>query len=127
MPSILVFAGEKHYPKGGAHDLWATYTQRPSEQDLIQVFLTAAEQENWLNDDYWMNTVTLGPDGVPTSEHWLVYIRDTNEALDFEEARYASETISWQRFKVLFVPVVEREEGGVTWIGPRDFPNVTFY
>jgi hypothetical protein len=131
MATVLIFAGERHYPKGGAKDLRAVRPSAtvPSDLEMMQLFKVVESKEDWAGvaDDYWMNALVVADDGSTQTHLWRVFLRKQDDALSFEEAPYATVQESLRDLKVLLVPLTVRVIEGVEWTGPRDYPDVTFF
>jgi hypothetical protein len=128
MATVLVFAGQKHYPAGGAADLRAVLPTAsiPTDGEVAHLFKEAAVAEDWLDDDYWMNALVVAEDGRTRTHRWRAYIRKDNSSFDMEEAAYATVQAAIGERQFILVPITERVSKFGTLFGPRDKPEITF-
>lgn len=108
MTTILVFAGERFYPGGGALDLKCTLTNRelPSIAELGRLFQEIAAEEEWIDNDYWMNILVVAANGKSQTYHWKAYIRTLQDNTDEWQTTPETYYETTARLKFHLVPVV---------------------
>jgi hypothetical protein len=94
--NYLLFAGARHYPAGGAHDLIGVFAEL-TDASVFQAVIERVRPNRYDFDErIWVNAVSIQPDNTAAILNWEVRIEksENHPALEFASVKEYVEGLS---------------------------------